>query len=258
MEFIYEVKENIAFMTINRPEVRNALNNEITKQLLDSVVRAKEDDDVRVIVIRSTGDNSFSAGADLSMLKENRDDMVGFRSGFKIFAELLYSLTEVGKPTIAAVQGYALAGGCGIAAACDLTIAAEKAKFGLTEINVGFWAMVITAPIFRAVGMKNGLELCYTGKIIDAEEAKRIGMVNRVVPNESLEQEVMRLAKDLASKNPVAMRLGREAYYTTRDMEYGKALKYLSELVIILASTEGCKEGIAAFLEKREPEWEGK
>jgi len=195
---------------------------------------------------------------DLGKLGDNQDDVIAFRSDFKVFSDLLYALSQVGKPTISAVQGYALAGGCGLAAACDLTIAAENARFGLSEITVGFWPMIITAPVFRAVGMKNGLELCYTGKRIDAREARRIGMVNRVVSNESFEKEVMDLARELASKNPVAMRMGREAYYLTRDMEYGNALKYLSEVVVTLASSEGCKEGIAAFLEKRKPEWKGR
>jgi len=260
MSVIYEVKENIALVTLNRPEVRNALNTETMSKVIESLNLAKEDEQVRVVVVRSAGDKAFCAGADLDELLKKKDEanIMELRSFLQHFVNVIRALNDIGKPTIASVQGYALAGGCGLAVACDLTIAGEKARFGVPEINVGFWGMIITAPIFRAVGMKSGLEMLYTGRQIDAHEARRIGLVNRVVPNEDLENEVMGLARELASKSPIAMKLGRDAFLTTRDMEYTKALKYLSEIVVLLASTDDMREGISAFREKRDPQWKGK
>ena len=259
MVLLYEVVDNIAILTMNRPEVRNSLNEELIIELINSLKRAGEEKEVRVIVLRSAGDKAFCAGADLGKLGERSSaNIIELRSYLGKYAILLRTFVEVGKPIIAAVQGYALAGGCGLAVACDLTVASEKAIFGVPEINIGFWEMMITAPVFRAIGMKKGLELFYTGKQIDAFEAERIGMVNKVVPQDSFENAVMNLAKELASKSPIAMSMGREAFYTTRDMEYGKAVKYLSEMVPILASTDDLREGISAFREKRKPKWKGR
>lgn len=260
MTLLREVKDHILFLTINRPEVRNAMNEEVMDRLIDSLTEAKNDPDIRVIVLRGAGEQAFCAGADLGKLgEEGRESgIIQLRSFMAKFPSVLKGLIDAGKPTISMVQGYALAGGCGLAVACDLTIAGKKAKFGIPEINVGFWGMMIMAPIFQAVGMKNGLELCYTGKHIDAYEAERIGMVNKIVPNEDLQKETVRLARELSLKSPVAMRLGRDAYYATREMGYDSALKYLNEAVVILASSEDCKEGISAFNEKRSPVWKGR
>lgn len=255
---LYDVAEHIATITLNRPEVRNSLNAELMEEIIQALASARKDPAVRVIVIRGTGDKAFCAGADLGKISEKSSSIIEMRSHLSKYADLVLALTDAGKPTIAAVQGYALAGGCGLAVTCDLTIASEKAKFGIPEITVGLWGMIITAPIFRAVGMKKGLELLYTGKHIDANEAEKIGMVNRVVPHESLEKEVMDLAAELASRSPLAMSMGRESYYTSRDMEYTKAIKYLREMVPVLASSEDCQEGIAAFMEKRKPQWKGR
>jgi len=259
MNLLYEVKDYIALITINRPDVRNSLNDEAMNGIIDALTKARKDDDVRVIIIRGAGDSAFCAGADLSMLGEMQaGSIIKLREYLKEYGKLMNALANAGKPTIAAVQGYALAGGCGLAVACDLTFASEKAHFGIPEINVGFWGMMITAPIFKAVGMKKGLELFYTGRHIDAVEAEQIGMVNRVFPHADLFPEVMKFAAGLAKKSPVAIKMGREAFYESRDMEYDKALSYLSEMVTILASSDDCAEGVAAFKEKRKPVWQGK
>lgn len=255
---LYEMTGHIATITLNRPEVRNSLNAELMEEIIQALMVCKKDPEVRVIVIRGAGDKAFCAGADLGKVSEKSGNIIEARVHLGKYADVILALVDVGKPTIAAVQGYALAGGCGLAVACDLTIASERAKFGVPEVNVGLWGMIITAPIFRAVGMKKGLELFYTGKHIDAYEAEKIGMVNRVVPPESLADEVMDLARELAAKSPLAMRMGREAYYTARDMEYTKAIKYLREMATPLSCSEDCREGIAAFKEKRKPQWKGR
>jgi enoyl-CoA hydratase/carnithine racemase len=165
---------------------------------------------------------------------------------------------ELGKPILAMVNGPALAGGLGLMVACDLVIAADTAVFGTTEIAVGLWPMMITAEITRSVGRKKTLEMMLTGRKLDASEAVECGLVNRVVPADQLEAETMKLATELAGRSPAAIRLGLLAFYRSQDMELEPQLRYLqAELGRVLA-LEDAREGIAAFLQKRKPEWKGR
>ena len=159
------------------------------------------------------------------------------------------------KPVIGAVHGAAVANGCGLAVACDLTIASEDARFGTTAINVGLFCFGPSAPVSRCVGKKRSLELLLTGDIIDAKEAERIGLVNEVVPREELEGSAMKLAGKLASKSPVALQMGKTSFYKMSDMGYDEALTYLGEVFTTLCTTEDAKEGVSAFKDKRQPQW---
>lgn len=254
-----DVKEHIATLTLNRPEVRNSLNAGLMEELVDALGQARDDAEVRVVVLKGAGDKAFCAGADLGKIEDQaKEGIVAARAHLIKYAEIILALVDVGKPTIAQVQGYALAGGCGLVAACDLAVASENASFAVPEINVGIWGMIITAPMFRCVMTKPGLEMFYTGNRISAVEAHRIGLVNRVVPPERLEEETKKLAQTIAGKSPFALKMGREAFYTARDMEYTKAVKYLRELVPVLSCSEDAAEGIRAFLEKRAPQWKGR
>jgi enoyl-CoA hydratase/carnithine racemase len=164
-----------------------------------------------------------------------------------------------GPPVIARVQGFALAGGCGLAVAADFTIAAESAVFGLPEIGIGLLPMVVSAPIYRATGSrKTVLDLVLTGRRVEAREARELGLATRVVPDARLDAEIDTLARTLASHSPAIVRLGKEAVYTMCEMEYGTALRYLREMVVLTAQTEDAKEGLRAFFEKRPPEWKGR
>lgn len=255
---ICEKRDYVTYITLNRPEVRNALSEELMTELILALREAGADPEVRVIVLKGAGDKAFCAGGDLAKIRENIDKgVIAVRQYTSKFAEVILTVAEVGKPVIAAVHGYALAGGCGLAAACDLTLAAENAVFGIPEINVGFWGGIITAPIIKLIGMKRAMELFYTGRHFGAQEALTMGLINRVVPTAKLDQEAEKLAQTIASKNPVAIKLGRESFYTVQDMEYLKSIKYLREIVTVLANSHDTGEGISSFLEKRKPEWKG-
>jgi enoyl-CoA hydratase/carnithine racemase len=167
-------------------------------------------------------------------------------------------MTQMRTPVIAQVHGYALAGGCGLAAGCDLLIAADDAVFGLPEIKVGLLPLMVMAPILRAVGRKRGLLMILSGETVTAREAFEMGLVSRVVPRADLERETAALAARLAAFSPMAVALAKEAAYTIQDMEYGKSLRYLRELITLVGLSDDAKEGIAAFFEKRPPEWTGR
>lgn len=255
---ICEKRDYVTYITLNRPERRNALSEEMMTELVSAMRQAGADSEVRVIVLKGAGEKAFCAGGDLEKMRQNADNgIMAIRQFTSKYAETISTFAEVGKPVIAAVHGYALAGGCGIAAASDLTIVAENAVFGFPEINVGWWPGIVTAPLIRLIGMKRAMELFYTGRHIDAQEALGIGLVNRVVPTAELDQEVEKLAQTIASRNPVAIKLGRESLYTVQDMEYFNSIKYLREIVTILANSHDTVEGISSFLEKRKPEWKG-
>ena len=253
---LFEIKDNVAKITLNQPEKRNPLSQETLKEIIEALDRSKNDGEVRVIVITGAGDKVFCAGADINEFKGNT--ALGNREQYGLYAKLSLAFPSLGKPSIAAVNGLALAGGCGLAIYPDITIASENAKFGVPEINVGIWSMMVSASLLRAVGRKKALELMCTGEIIDAYEAQRIGLINRVVPADQLENAVMDLVEKFKNKSPAIMELGLNAFYTMADMEFTKAVMYLREMVVLLLSTEDSQEGVTAFLEKRKPKWKGK
>jgi enoyl-CoA hydratase/carnithine racemase len=256
-ELEYEVVDGVARATINRPERRNAMSFEVMSGLRDAVARARDDANVRALVITGAGDKAFCAGADLGSMAGS-EGAIAAHDGRGLLADLFRDLWNLGKPTIARVRGYALAGGFGLAMACDLVVAADDAVFGTPEINVGLWPYMITVPLLRSMPPRIALELMATGRRVGAEEALRIGFVNRVVPTDELDDAVDELARDLASKSPLIMRLGRDAFYRVLEMDSDEALDYLQSMLTITSLSEDTAEGIAAFAEKRRPEWRGK
>ncbi len=253
----YEVDGAVARVTIDREERRNALSWAVIGELRSAVALAKADDAVRVVVLTGAGTKAFCAGADL-------DGMSGgaafsdLHDGRGQLAELFRDLYALGKPTIARVQGFALAGGFGLALACDLLVAADDAVFGTPEIGVGLWPHMITVPLIRAMPAKRALELMLTGRRVDVVEAERIGFVTTVVPPEQLDDAVAELAAGLAARSPLALRHGRDSFYAVWDRDVESSLELLHALLTVSASTDDAAEGIAAFTEGREPRWTGR
>lgn len=243
---------------IDRAERRNALDRATLAELEFALNAAGADESVRVIVLRGAGERAFCAGADLSELL-GHETIEASRQHFDAVARVIQAMHRAGPPVVARVQGFALAGGCGLAVAADFTLAAQSAVLGLPEIEVGLLPMVVSAPIYRATGSRKiVLDLLLTGRRVDAHEALALGLVTRVVSDERLDDELDALTARLAALSPSVVRLGKEAVYTLCEMEYGAALRYLREMIVLTSLTDDAKEGIRAFFEKRSPQWTGR
>jgi len=226
-------------------------------ELRQAFAAAKADDEVRVVVLTGTGDKAFSAGADLSGMAAGAG-FAALHDARGEMARLFREVWELGKPTVARVRGYALAGGFGLALACDFVVAADDAQFGTPEIDVGLWPYMITVPLLRSIPPKKVLELMLTGRRVGVEEAERLGFVNRVVPVGELDAAVDELAATLAAKSPAIVRLGRDSFYEVLDRSAAEALAYLHPMLTLTTLTEDAQEGLAAFAEKRPPVWKGR
>jgi len=257
-EVLYEVTGAVATLTINRPERRNAMSWEVIRALRDGLSRAGADPEVRVVVLTGAGDKAFCSGADLSSMAGGEESFLATHEGRGELAGLFGAMWDLGKPTIARVQGWAMAGGFGLALSCDLVVASDQARFGAPEIDVGLWPYMITVPLARSMPPKKALELMLTGRVVGAEEAEGLGFVTRVVPHGQLDEAVHDLAAGLAAKSPTAMKLGRGAFYAVWDMAAADALAYLHAMLTVTAQTGDAAEGMAAFLEKRPARWTGR
>src|SRR3954469_20642284 len=253
----YEVAEGVATIAMDQPDSRNALSDALLDDLIAAFTAAREDDEVRVAVLTSTHETTFSAGGNLSGFAADQPLVLKHWATTK-FPSLFALMGGLGKPSIAAVNGHCLAGALGLALACDLIVANEKATFGTPEINVGVFPFMIMALIYRNVGRKKTNELLLLGDRIDANEAERIGIVNRVVAPEDFDAAVADWAGKLAAKSPVLMRLGKDAMFRSMDMPFSEALEYLHHNLTLAFSTEDIQEGVKAFFEKREPRWTGR
>src|SRR5206468_7017513 len=211
-EVLFEISAGVARVTINRPERRNAMSYGVMSGLREAMTRARADETVRVVVLTGAGDKAFCAGADLTGIAENAGAAAA-HAGRGLLADLFRDMWSLGKPIIAKLRGYALAGGFGLACACDVVVAADDAVFGTPEINVGLWPYMISVPLLRSMPPKTALDLMMTGRRVTAEEGARIGFVQRVVPVAELDSAVDALATELASKSPIVMRWGRDSFY---------------------------------------------
>jgi enoyl-CoA hydratase len=256
-QLLYDVSGGVATLTLDRPDQRNALTGRLLGELVDAMKVARDDEDVRAIVLTGSGDKAFCAGADLGGFAADAP-LVEKHFASDLFIELFWLMAELGKPTLCAANGHVLAGGMGLALSCDLVIARQGATFGTPEINVGAFPFMIMAIIYRNVPRKKVNEMLLLGERLSAEDAVEWGLINKVVPADEFEGAVADWAAKLASKSPVVMRLGHDAIYRQQDMSFGDALEYLRSQLSMALSTEDILEGVQAFFEKREPKWKGR
>jgi enoyl-CoA hydratase len=255
---LYEVAPNgVATLTLDDPGTRNSLSNELLDDLIAALELARDDDAVRAVVLASSHEKVFSSGGNLSGFAGDVP-VVHKHFASARFVRLFRLIGELGKPTVCAAGGHVLAGALGVALACDLVVASETATFGTPEINVGVFPFMIMALIYRNVGRKKTNELLLLGERVDAREAERLGIVNRVVAPEELDAAVADWAGRLAAKSPVLMRLGKDAMFRQQDMAFSDALEFLHAQLSLAMSTEDIVEGVSAFFEKREAQWKGR
>ena len=256
-QLLYDVSDGVATVTLNRPEQRNALSGQLLAELVDAMKRARDDDEVRAVVLTGAGDKVFCAGADLGGFAADVP-LVQKHYASDLFLEFFRLMPRLGKPSLCAANGHVLAGGMGLALSCDLVIAKEGATFGTPEINVGAFPYMIMSIIYRNVPRKKVNEMILLGERLSAEEAVSYGLANKVVPDDEFQAAVDEWAAKLASKSPVLMRLGHDAMYRQQDMALDDALEYLRSQLSLTFSTEDILEGVQAFFEKREPKWKGR
>jgi len=249
---IVEKKNHVGIITLNRPDQLNTFTTTLAAELDNALLTMDQDKEIRVIIIKGNG-RAFSAGIDVSVLPMK--NILEYRQWIRDMEKSFLTIEHMLKPVIVAAHGVAAANGAGLVTAADLAIVAEGTRIGTTAINVGLFCMGPAVPLSRSLGRKLALEMLLTGDFIDAERAERIGLVNKVVPQDKLMDEAMNLAIKLASKSPIALQMGKQAFYTMSDMEFDKAMEYSDEMFAELCTIDDALEGINAFKEKREPVW---
>jgi enoyl-CoA hydratase/carnithine racemase len=256
-QLLYDVRDGVATVTLNRPEQRNALSAQLLSELVDAMKRARDDSEVHAVVLTGAGEKVFCAGADLGGFAADAP-LVAKHHASDLFLEFFRLMPRLGKPSLCAANGHVLAGGMGLALSCDLVIAKQGATFGTPEINVGAFPYMIMSLIYRNVPRKKVNEMILLGERLSTEEAVEYGLANRAVPEGEFQAAVDEWAGKLASKSPVLMRLGHDAMYRQQDMALDDALEFLRSQLSLTMSTEDLMEGVQAFFEKREPVWKGR
>lgn len=255
---LYEVNEHVATITLHLPGSRNPLTEQLVQELIQAIKAADEDDEVRAIVVTGAG-KAFSAGGNLEEFQQNFDKgLPQLYAEGRSSTELFKLGATIQTPMIAAVNGAALGGGTGLVAMCHIAIAANTAKLGLTELRLGIVPYVILPWVRKAVGNRKVLELMLKAEILSAQEAKDVGLVHEVVEADRLQERAMETARTIASYSPLAVGLALDAHFATDEMEFMRSFDYLTNLRLVSFKSEDLKEGAAAFMEKRSPEWKGK
>lgn len=242
-------------LTLNRPERRNALNDDLIRALTDALDAASDDADIRAIVLTGSGDKAFCSGADLSP----KAGTFGFDYAQPVstYANLLRAGRRATVPVIGRINGYCLAGGMGLLGLCDMAVASSEAKFGLPEVKVGVFPMQVAALLQPMLPARKFAEMCYTGEMLTADEALACDLVNYVVPAGDLDAKTDWLVDRVVSKSPTAIRRGKYALSATASMTFEQSLAFLESQIGLMPLTQDAQEGLAAFAEKRQPRWTG-
>ncbi len=252
---------DIAVLTLNRPDARNSLSEALLTALEEALDTIGGDRDLRAVVLAANGP-AFSAGHDLKELSARRGDADRGRGYFKFIMEtcsaVMQRIVRLPQPVIAAVQGTATAAGCQLVASCDLAVASTAAKFATPGVNIGLFCSTPMVALSRNVARKHAMEMLLTGDMIAAEDAARIGLINRVVTAGGERDEALKLARQIAAKSSATVKIGKEAFYRQLEMNLADAYRYAAEVMVENMMARDAEEGIAAFLEKRPPTWQGR
>jgi enoyl-CoA hydratase/carnithine racemase len=254
-----ETADSIAVLTLNRPQARNSLSSELIDSLAAAMSGIAGDRSVRAVVLAANGP-AFSAGHDLKELTAHRSDPDRGRAFFKLVmtacSALMQQIVRLPQPVIAAVEGTATAAGCQLVASCDLAVASSDARFATPGVDIGLFCSTPMIALSRNVARKHAMEMLLTGELISADDASRIGLVNRVVPGGSARAEALALAHKIAAKSNHVVKIGKEAFYRQLEMDLAKAYDYAAEVMVENMMARDAEEGISAFVEKRRPRWE--
>jgi enoyl-CoA hydratase/carnithine racemase len=247
--------DGIATLTLNRPQARNALSMALMGELIAALGALARDGTVKVVILAAAGP-AFCAGHDLKELR-SQPRRAAYQEVFTRCSELMLAILRLPKPVIARVHGIATAAGCQLVATADLAVASEGARFATPGVNIGLFCSTPMVALSRAVPRKQAMEMLLTGEMIPAEQARAIGLVNRVVPAAELEAATMNLARGIAAKSPLILKIGKEAFYRQAEMDVAAAYAYASEVMTENMLARDAAEGIDAFIAKREPVWQG-
>jgi enoyl-CoA hydratase/carnithine racemase len=250
--------DGIALLSLNRPQTRNTLSEAMLSALTDTFASIRDDRNVRAVVLSATGP-AFSAGHDLKEITEHRRDSDGGRAYVQEIMDrcsaMMLSIMRLPQPVIASVGGAATAAGCQLVATCDLAIASATAQFSTPGVQIGLFCSTPMVPLSRNVAAKHAMEMLLTGEMISAEQAHRIGLINRVVPPGTENAEALALARKIASKSALTLKIGKQAFYRQVDMDIAEAYRYASQVMVENMMARDASEGIGAFIEKRAPRW---
>jgi enoyl-CoA hydratase/carnithine racemase len=254
---LLDVKENVAFLTFNRPKVLNAFNTNMLHECIDAMEKCRDDQEIRVVVFRGAGEKAFSAGADIAEIKDNGPfEQLAYN---RLWINFFHMIENVRKPMIASVHGFAPGGGTELSLCCDMVIASEDAKFGLAEIKIGVIPGAgATVRLTRWVGKAKAMEILMMGEFINAPEAHRIGLVNYVVPKDQLETFTWDFAKKLTQRSPLALAAAKAAINVGAELDRDRGIEYALYEFLMLFASQDQKEGMRAFIEKRPPQFKGK
>lgn len=250
---MFEQEEDIGWLQLNRPEKRNALSLSLLKELKELLQAIAKNESIRVLIVQGNGP-VFCSGHDLKELVDDHDESY-YQRIFSTCSEVMQFFSKIPQPVIAMVHGAATAAGCQLVASCDLAVASEETVFSTPGVNIGLFCTTPMVPLSRLIGRRRALDMLLTGRFVSADEAKEFGLINKVVPRESLKSEVKKLAETIAAKSSYTVRFGKKAFYDQVDMNEKEAYEYAVNAIIKNCLHDDAEEGIRAQLEKREPEW---